>query len=373
MDWAAQLLGLSPDFLNSSGIGGGVIMTTASDSALTAVVAARSIYMRQYPETRLEDLVIYTTSQTHSLGAKAGLVLGLSTRALEVTLDNNFGLRGETLRYALVEDAVAGKKPFILIATVGTTSSGGVDCLSEIHDVVRHHQYLWVHIDAAWAGMSFACPEYHEIGHLNTINKFAHSFCTNFHKWGLVNFDASSLWVRDRTSLTNALDITPEYLRTKHGDAGTVIDYRNWHLGLGRRFRSLKIWFVLRSFGVQGIQKYIRRTVDLNNMFASLIRSSHQFTLVTPPSYALTVFRLGPTSQTSQLLNTESLNKLNRHFYGRISARTDILMTQTQLDGIFCIRFAVGAARTDETHIHRAFNLLCAEAEMTVKMFGVRV
>jgi len=331
------------------------------------------LYMRQYPETRLEDLLIYTTSQTHSLGEKAGLVLGLSTRALEVTLDNNFGLRGETLRHALEEDAEAGKKPFILIATVGTTSSGGVDCLPEIRDVVKHHQYLWIHIDAAWAGMTFSCPEYRKIGHLPTINEFAHSFCTNFHKWGLVNFDASSLWVRHRTSLTNALDITPEFLRTKQGDAGTVIDYRNWHLGLGRRFRSLKIWFVLRGFGVQGIQKYIRRAIELNNMFASLVRSSHQFALVTPPSYALTVFRLEPQLQASQSLSTESLNKLNKHFFSRILARTDILMTQTQLDGIFCIRFAVGAARTDETHIQRAFNLLCVEAETTMRMFeGVR-
>jgi len=215
--------------------------------------------------------------------------------------------------------------------------------------------------------MSFVCPEYRELGHLKSINEFAHSFCTNFHKWGLTNFDASSLWVRDRTHLTNALDITPEFLRTKHGDAGTVIDYRNWHLGLGRRFRSLKVWFVLRSFGVQGIQKYIRRTIELNNMFASLIRSSHQFVLVTPPSYALTVFRLEPKSDVSQPLNTESLNNLNKRFYNRISARNDILMTQTQLNGIFCIRFAVGAVRTHETHIQHAFDLLCAEAELTTR------
>ncbi|KIM79842.1 hypothetical protein PILCRDRAFT_10021 [Piloderma croceum F 1598] len=367
MDWAAQLLGLSSAFFNSSGIGGGVIMTTASDSALTAVVAARSLYLRRHPETRHEDLVIYTTSQTHSLGAKAGLVLGLSTRALEVTADDNFGLRGETLRHAFLEDKKDGKKPFVLIATVGTTSSGAIDYLPEIEVVVRDHPSLWVHIDAAWAGMSFSCPEYREMGYLDSINNFAHSFCTNFHKWGLTNFDASSLWIRDRKSLTDALDSTPEYLRTKQGDEGTVIDYRNWHLGLGRRFRSLKIWFVFRSFGVQGIQKYIRRTIELNNKFASMIRSSSQFALVTPPSYALSVFRLEPKG--IEQSNVESLNNLNRLFYERISARSDILLTRTELNGIFCIRFAVGAARTDETHIQRAFDLLCTEAESAIRTF----
>jgi aromatic-L-amino-acid decarboxylase len=367
MDWAAKLLGLSPAFLNSSGVGGSVIMTSASDSALTAVVAARSKYLRRHGEARLEDLVIYTTSQTHSLSSKAGLALGLSTRALEVSSDDNFGLRGDTLRRALAEDERAGKKPFILIATVGTTSSGAVDNLPEIEAVVQNQPSLWVHVDAAWAGMSFACPEYREIGYLESINRSAHSFCTNFHKWGLVNFDASTLWIRDRTNLTDALDATPEFLRTKHGDEGTVIDYRNWHLGLGRRFRSLKVWFVFRSFGVRGIQKYIRRTIELNSKFASMIRSSTQFSLVTPPSYALSVFRLDPKG--NQPLDTESLNELNRLFYGRISARNDVLLTQTELNGIFCIRFAVGSARTEESHIRRAFDLLCAEAELTIRDF----
>jgi len=283
-----------------------------------------------------------------------------------VSSNDNFALRGETLLRALEDDEQAGKHPFILIATVGTTSSGAIDCLPEIETIVQDHPSLWVHVDAAWAGMTFSCPEYREIGYLESINKYAHSFCTNFHKWGLTNFDASALWVRDRTSLTDALDVTPEFLRTKHGDEGTVIDYRNWHLGLGRRFRSLKVWFVLRSFGIQGIQKYIRRTIELNNKFASMIRSSSQFTLVAPPSYALSVFRLVPPGYQSS--DTESLNKLNQLFYGRVTERNDILLTQTQLNGIYCIRFAVGSARTDETHIQRAFELLCAEAQLAIKI-----
>lgn len=148
--------------------------------------------------------------------------------------------------------------------TIGTTSSGAIDNFAEIVAVAKNHPDLSIHVDAAWAGVALACPEYRKISYLDEINKYADSFCTNFHKvraqklsfitptnrcvqWGLTNFDASTIWVRDRTYLTDALDVTPEFLRSKHGDDGTVIDFRNWHLALGRRFRSLKLWFILRS------------------------------------------------------------------------------------------------------------------------------
>ncbi|KAF8070404.1 pyridoxal phosphate-dependent transferase [Lyophyllum atratum] len=369
MDWACRLLGLSPEFLNSSGIGGGALQNTASDSALIAVVAARSRYQRDYPEVKMEDLVIYTTTQTHSLGLKAGLVLGLSVRVLQVKLEDQFSLRGETLRDAMEEDEKLGKKPFILIATVGTTSSGAIDNLPEIQQIVKNIPSLWIHIDAAWAGVALSCPEHRERCHLNTINEFATSFCTNFHKWGLVNFDASTLWVRDRKHLTDALDVTPPFLRTKHGDAGTVIDYRNWHLALGRRFRSLKLWFVLRSFGAEGFRSYIRKTISLNQEFADFVIASDELSLVTPPSLALTVFRLDPKPKSSDQssLSLESLNNLNRLFYGRISARNDILLTQTVLNGVYCIRLAVGAARTETSHIQQACELLHKEAELSLE------
>ena len=375
MDWAAKLLGLNAAFYNSSEVGGGVIQTSASDSALTTVVVARSRYQRAFLDASTEKLVIYCTSQTHSLGKKAGLVLGMSVRALNVTAEDGYGLRGETLRKALQEDTAKGLRPFILIATVGTTSSGGVDYLEELGPVVADYPSMWLHVDAAWAGVALACPEYREACQLNWINKYADSVCVNFHKWGLTNFDNSCLWVRDRTDLINALDITPEFLRTKHGDAGTVIDYRNWHLGFGRRFRSLKFWFVLRSHGVQGFQDYIRRTVRMNDKFIALIRSSPFFKFVTTPFLALSVFRLVPpptSSSPSSLtyakpLSEPQLNALNRAFYARVSARPDIMLTQTDLLGTFCVRLAVGAARTSEKHIQAAFDLLVEEAQATLK------
>lgn len=362
MDWSAKLFGLDSKFFNSSEIGGGVIQTSASDSALVAVVAARAKYLRDHPDAKQDDLILYTTTQTHSLGLKAGLVLGITCRALEVQSEDKFALRGSTLKNALEEDQKRGKHPFIIIATIGTTSSGAIDRLDEIGDVAQDYPSLWIHIDAAWAGVTLACPELRETALLDSINRYGDSFCTNFHKWGLVNFDASGFWVKYRKNLTNALDITPEFLRSKHGDAGTVIDYRNWHLGLGRRFRSLKLWFVLRSYGVEGFQNHIRAGIELNKYFVSLVGSSSKFELVTEPSFALTVFRLVPSSSDA-MITEAALNSLNQSFYSRISARPDIWLTQTKINGVFCIRFAIGAARTTKEHIDKAWVLLNKEAD----------
>jgi aromatic-L-amino-acid/L-tryptophan decarboxylase len=192
-------------------------------------------------------------------------------------------------------------------------------------------------------------------------------------QWGLVNFDASTLWVRDRTHLTDALDVTPPFLRTKEGDAGTVIDYRNWHLSLGRRFRSLKLWFVLRSFGVKGFQKYIRRTISLGNQFADLVRTSDKLRLVTPPSFALTVFRMIPKHEAGTTpFSDQSLNDLNRILHEQLANRQDIMLTQTALNGVFCIRLAVGAARTEPRHIQAAFELISAEADIALQLWEER-
>ncbi|KAH9967309.1 aromatic-L-amino-acid decarboxylase [Russula dissimulans] len=361
MDWAAKMFGLHGVFWNANEVGGGVIQTTASDSALTAIVAARTRFLSYHPGTALESLVIYVTTQTHSFGEKAGMILGLRVRALDVdatvTTDNT-GLTGEALRAAVKEDQARGLHPFVLIATVGTTSSGAIDRVADVGATIKEcYPSIWLHVDAAWAGVTLACPEYREIAQLSGINDYADSICINFHKWGLTNFDTSAFWVRERKRLINALDVTPEFLRTKEGDAGIVIDYRNWHLSLGRRFRSLKLWFVLRSFGVEGFQAYVRKCISLNNSFAERIRASRIFELVTPPSFALTVFRLLPGSAG----NTEELddvNTLNKAFYSDLQSRPDLALTQTLLGGVFCVRFAVGAARTEQKDIDKAWTII---------------
>lgn len=397
MDWAAGLLGLHKDFFNSSKKGGGTIQTTASDSALTAVVAARSLYARTHPEVPHESLVIYATTQTHSLGLKAGKILGLSVRSIEVDANDGYALRGKALRAALDEDLKNGLHPFILIATVGTTSSGAVDNLPEIKEVAKDHPSLWIHVDAAWAGVALSCPEYREKLYHAEINEIATSFCTNFHKWGLVNFDCSTLWVRDRTLLTEALDITPPFLRSKEGDSGLVIDYRNWHLSLGRRFRSLKLWFVFRSYGAEGFRDYIRRCIDLNTTFQAKLTETTLLELVTTPSLSLSVFRISPNalpppassttssspinSSTTSPTNSspsneptlETMNELTKSLYSRLSARSDILLTQTVLNGVFCIRFAVGSERTRVEDINKAVGVMVEEAEVVIREWSKNV
>ncbi|KAF9528480.1 aromatic-L-amino-acid decarboxylase [Crepidotus variabilis] len=371
LDWAACLLGLSSVFKNTSRVGGGVIQTTASDSVLTAVVAARSLYQRNHPDVPLESLVIYTTTQTHSLGAKAGLILGIKVKALEVKLEDQLCLRGEDLEKALEKDTNAGLRPFILIATVGTTSSGAIDDIPEIGEVVKSYPDLWIHIDAAWAGCAFAAPELREKLYVKEINETAHSICVNFHKWGLVNFACSVLWVRDRQNLIEALDITPAFLRTKEGDSGVVTDYRNWHLSLGRRFRSLKLWFVLRSYGVEGFRNRIRRSIKLNEGFVELIKQSPNLTLVTEPSLALTVFRLAPKSHldSQSSYSLAQLNELNKAYHASLASRSDIMLTQTNINGIFCIRLAVGSPFTEEKHIQQAYNVLEEEAKSALQLW----
>ncbi|OJA13179.1 hypothetical protein AZE42_10172 [Rhizopogon vesiculosus] len=313
MDWSAQILGLDKSFYNTTEVGGGVIQATACDAALVATVAARSRY----------------------------------------------------IQVALKEDVDAGLHPFILIATLGTTSSGAVDRLDEIGDVVKSHPFLWLHVDAAWAGVALVCPEYREACQLPAINSYADSFCTNFHKWGLIQFDASCFWVRQRKHLTDALDVTPEFLRSKCGDASTVIDYRNWNISLSRRFRSLKFWFVLRARGMEGFQKHITNCIKLNARFAQGIRESDQFSFVAKPFLALTVFRLAPQSLSH--LTTSELNGLNRAFYARLAARSDIAMTQTELNGVFCVRMSIGAERTVEGDIDKALVVIAEEGRVALQ------
>ncbi|KIJ40178.1 hypothetical protein M422DRAFT_210014 [Sphaerobolus stellatus SS14] len=371
MDWAAKLFGLSDAFLNTSGVGGGVLQTTASESGLTAVVAARARYLTTHPDVPLEKLVLYVTTQTHSLGNKAALILGLQYRTLDVTVDDNYGLRAKSFKQALEEDKAAGKHPFMLIATVGSTSIGAIDHVSEVGEVARQYD-LWLHVDAAWAGVVLACPEYRGMCQLEGINTYAHSFCLNFHKWGLVNFDASAMWIRDRKLLTDALDITPTYLRTKEADEGTVIDYRNWQLPLGRRFRSLKVWFVLRSFGLNGFREHIRKGIALSKKFNALVESSPQFEIVTPPSITLTVFRLLPSTDSGvDKSDTEAVNQLNQMYQRRLHA-ADLFLTQTDVNKMFSIRLVIGSTRTEEEHIQRAFEIMVREIGPTIEEWKKR-
>ncbi|EST07375.2 Pyridoxal phosphate-dependent decarboxylase [Kalmanozyma brasiliensis GHG001] len=432
VDWVGRMLGLDESFLSTSegGKGGGVILGSASEVALTVAIAARErcigLLAEEYPmptpsapemngTARTEDqsldaeqdiatstqtaaqmgesstltastrlaqwrgqltsrLVMYGTTQTHSIAAKAALILGLDFRALPVSAPD-YSLDGATLQRAIDEDTALGRVPFLLIATIGTTSSGAVDNLTSLLPMIQAHPTMWLHIDAAYAGVCLSLPELRESMHLDAINsgKGVDSFSTNLHKWGLVQFDCSPLLVRDRGDLSRALTVTPAYLRTKHGDAGDVLDLRNLQISLGRRFRSLKIWFVLRSFGIQGFQAHLRRTIELAGVFEQRLREEGEglFEIVAPPRWALVVFRIKPPASEAGGEGERS-DALNRAFWEDLQELSDkFVLTQTTLPGVgFCVRFVVGSPQTRSEHVEATWELVKGTARRTWARFS---
>lgn len=226
--------------------------------------------------------------------------------------------------------------------------------------LVKDYPRIWIHVDAAWAGVAYALPEFREVGYLDTLNSVVDSFSTNMHKWGLVPFDCAPLWVRERASLSNALTVTPEYLRTKQGDAGSALDLRNMQLFLGRRFRSLKVWFVLRSYGQKGFREHLRTSISHSRYFNKLLLEGETpFEIVAPPQLALTVFRLRSREEVET--STQRLDAINRALWDELQNHNDeVLLTQTLLPEIgFCIRMAIGSPQTRKEDIERAYQILC--------------
>ena len=246
LDWLAALLGL-PDRFLSSVAGGGVIQHTASDGAVVALLAA----LHRASDGRTErdgvaggHYTVYASTQTHSSVEKACRVAGLGADALrKIEVDaTTLAARPEHLRALIARDVADGITPVLVVASVGATGTGALDPVRELATIAREHG-AWLHVDAAWAGVAAVAPE---LRWLNDGVELADSYCTNPHKWLLTNFDCDAFWVADRAALIGALSILPEYLRNSATESGAVIDDRDWHVPLGRRFRALKLWAVIR-------------------------------------------------------------------------------------------------------------------------------
>ena len=248
LDWLVNMLGLPQKFLSSS-TGGGVIQDTASSAALCALLAARERATNYASNKKGCDgrLVAYVSTQTHSSLQKAAMIAGIGVDNLRsIDVDDNFAMHPEALARQIGADKRAGLLPCFVCATVGTTSSNAMDPIPEIAQVCRQHN-LWLHVDAAMSGTAALCPEFR---HLQNGVELADSYNFNPHKWMFTNFDCNCFWIADRKALIQTLSILPEYLRNQATESGAVIDYRDWHIQLGRRFRSLKLWFVIRHYGV---------------------------------------------------------------------------------------------------------------------------
>ncbi len=382
LDWLVGMLELPESFL-STGSGGGVIHSTASEGVLTALVAARhrriqdgghghldargalqdTHHWQQAASATHPHFVIYTSTQAHSSVIKAAMIAGLArspedrTHVRLVGTDGAYAMRADLLTRAMEEDVAAGRTPLFVVATMGTTSSTAVDPVAEIGEVCKRFG-VWLHVDAAFAGAALVCPE---LRWMSRGVERADSFVFNPHKWMLTSFDCSCFWTSDRAALVGALSIAPEYLRNAASQSGEVIDYRDWQIPLGRRFRALKLWMVIRHYGVEGLRAYIREHVRIAGLFEEWVKQDDRFEVVTPRTSALVCFRLRARGDEKPEETDERNNCLMR----TLNEGGEMYLTHTVLpemksdghEGIrrVVLRMAIGATQTTEGHVRDAW------------------
>lgn len=389
-----------------------MIQGSASEAVLTAMVAARDKYLLEtvpdhLSEEEREDVIAHkrsrmvalATTATHSSTKKAAIILGVRFKTIKVREEDNYALTAPVLAAALEECRAKGLEPFFLTATLGTTDTCAVDDFAGITSALSQSPTppgskgeIWVHVDAAYAGAALVCPEVQEATQIPLIKNF-HSFDMNMHKWLLTNFDASCLFVRNRNWFIQALSINQAVYGNAASDGGLVTDYREWQIPLGRRFRSLKIWFVLRSYGAEGLRGYIRRTTRLGEEFTEWLgQRKDLFEVLTGPSFALTVFRVSSpklrgarqgnghvervTNGTANGVvngvgkedeDERQQNELTKRLCDKVNCSGKMWVTSTVLDGRFAIRFMTGVRTTEREHVEAAFRMLVDTAEKVVK------
>lgn len=345
MDWMIELLGLPARFHSQSPTGGGVIHGSASEATLASILAARWRSSGGSINTTGDTthLVAYATSQAHSSIEKGLRIAGIGTSQLRIVPhDDRFAMRADVLSQMVDDDLKAGLTPFWVCATHGTTSSMAFDPTEEIGEVARRVG-MWLHVDAAMSGIAALAPE---LRWVNRGLELADSYCTNPHKWMGVNFDCDLFYTADRSALLGALSILPDYLRSKAAETGAAIDYRDWQLPLGRRFRSLKLWFTIRTGGAAEAIDMIREHVAVTQELASRVAEDPRFDILAPhPLNLLCLAHRDGDEATDRLI--ERANDTRR-----------VLFTRTVLDGRSALRFSIGARSTTRTHVGESWALL---------------
>ncbi len=348
LDWLRELLGL-PERFASIGAGGGVIQDSASSGVLVAMVAARERATGQRTNAAGlagfdRPLVAYASDDAHSSVEKAAGIIGVGREGLrKIPVDHRGCMDALALATAMDADAAAGRVPFFVAATVGTTASGAIDPVAEIAAIAARHA-AWLHVDAAWAGAAAICPEFR--GELVAGADRADSWGFNPHKWLLVNFDCHALWVADRRAIVSALSMKPEYLRNRASESGAVIDYADWQVPLGRRFRALKLWMTLRMLGAEALRGHIRRHVSWASEFADLVAADPRFDLLLPPNLSLVCFAL------------KAGDDATRELLDRVNATGRTFLTHARVGGRFAIRLAVGGGTTTRDDVLATWRVL---------------
>ncbi|NND70722.1 MAG: aspartate aminotransferase family protein [Rhodothermales bacterium] len=344
LDWLVYAMDLPKSFLSTES-GGGVIQDTASSAVLCAVIAAREKATDGDSNSNglMTPLVAYASSETHSSVEKAIRIAGIGSKNFRVVdVDKNFAMRPDHLQKMISDDRVAGRQPFFVCATVGTTSSNAVDPVRPIGEVCRREN-VWFHVDAAMSGTVALCPEHR---YLFDGLEYADSYNFNPHKWMMTNFDCSVLYVQRKSDLIESLSINPEYLHTKEYATGLAADYRDWQVPLGRRFRALKLWFVLRYYGTEGLKYHIRYHIALTRLIQHKVQEDPDFEVVVPAVLNMFCFRLRKgRSKTEALL--AAINETGRAY-----------MTHTIIGEDYVIRWCVGQAQTRMRHVLETWDIV---------------
>jgi len=346
MRWYAAAMGLPADWF-------GMITDTASTSTLVALAAAREaagLNIREDGLSGKPPLVLYCSQEAHSSVDKAGLVLGVGTKGIRhIPSDDLFRMRCDALREAIERDLREERRPFAVVASVGTTSVTAVDPVPEIARICRHYG-LWLHVDAAYAGTASIAPEFRWA--LEGCDQ-ADSLVTNPHKWLFTPIDCSALFTRRPEVFRNAFSLIPEYLRT---GAQGVVDLMDYSFQLGRRFRALKLWFVFRYFGTDGIAARIREHVRLAGELAGWVDAHPQLERLAPVNFSVVCFRVHPRGMDDEV----ELERLNSTVIEKVNAGGEIFISHTKIRGKYSIRVAIGNLQTTKDRVRRAFELICA-------------
>ena len=354
LDWLRQMVGLPNSFE-------GVIMDTASISSLLAVAAARealNLHIREEGlagRSDLPRLTMYTSEQSHSSIEKAGIVLGIGQQNIrKIEVDAEFRLKPDRLAAAIEQDRRSGYVPFFACATVGTTSTTSIDPVPAIADICQREK-VWLHVDGAYGGNAAIVPE---MRHVLAGVERADSFVMNPHKWLFTPIDFSAFYTRHVATLKSAFSILPEYLRTAEGDAQAVKNYMDYGVQLGRRFRALKFWFIVRTFGVEGLIDRIREHLRLAKLFEGWVRATAGWEVVAPVPFSTINFRACPPN-----VPADQWNAFNERLLNAVNASGEMFLSHTKLNERYVLHLAIGNIRTEEKHVVRAWELLQAECK----------
>lgn len=353
MDWVGQLLELPPKFR-------GVIQDTASTASLCALLCARERATGFGINARGPDgwsgqgaLRVYVSSEAHSSIEKGAKIAGFGAQnVVTLPVDDRFAIDPVALEETIIADRECGFVPCCIVATVGTTSSTAIDPVASIGRIAQEHG-LWLHIDAALAGSAAILPEMRHL--IDGVEK-SHSFVFNPHKWLFTNFDCSAFFCAEPETLIRTLTIMPEYLKTARDEE--VTNFRDWGIPLGRRFRALKLWFVLRSFGVDGLRQRLRNHIALAHDFEGWVDESARFELMAPVPVQTVCFRFNPFKGGGAKTDERRLERLNEKLLEEVNASGRIFITHTRLGGRFCLRLSVGQIQTGKEHVEEAWQTL---------------